>query len=229
MDYLPIQSGEQSDFSKIKIAVITPHQDYRRKRFLERLKYYVLRQTKKPNAFIIVDEKTNLAKDLTLRIKIGIDIAFESGCQVALIMEDDDWYHPTYIENTFKGWIEAGKPDLYGQGYTDYYNIISQKYTRLHHPKRASLMSTLINLQKIYNFKWPPDNKVFLDMDLWKQLKGKTYIPAKPIAVGIKHGIGNTGGSGHIENWYHYSNKDQNFSYLKSLIGEDVNFYRNFF
>jgi hypothetical protein len=212
----------------MKIAVITPHQDKKRSKFLNRLEHYISRQTRKPDSWIIVDDHTGMAKDLTLRIKVGIDRALESGCSGVLIMEDDDWYHSTYIETMLSNWEQAGKPDLYGQGYTDYYHIKVQKHTRLVHPGRASLMSTFIHLPAIYNFTFPANNYIFLDINLWKQLKGKTFTPAKPICVGIKHGIGITGGKGHDQDWKLY-NKDQDFSILRGLIGKDCDFYEQYF
>lgn len=228
MQSVQTQFGEPSDTSQIKVAVICPHQDKSRSKFLERLKYYISRQSHQPDAFIIVDDYTGLDRDLTKRIKIGIDRALESGCNLALIMEDDDWYHPDYIKIMIQIWIEQGKPDLIGQGYTDYYHIKVQKYVRLNHPGRASLMATLINLEKIYNMRFPADDYVFLDIMLWKQLRGKTFIPAKPIAVGIKHGVGITGGRGHDKNWNMYK-PDQNFEMLKTLIGQDSVFYENYY
>lgn len=228
MELVSTPYGDHYVISCIKAAVICPHQDKKRRRFLQRFKYYIERQTRQPDELIIVDDQTGMQQDLTKRIKIGIDRAFEAGCNIALVMEDDDWYHPDYIKHTINNWIEFGKPDLVGQGYTDYYHIGVQKYTRLNHPGRASLMSTLINLESIYDFKFPPDDHVFLDVKLWKQLKGKTFIPAKPIAVGIKHGIGNTGGKGHDRNWSMYQ-KDSDFSVLKALIGKDAEFYEQYF
>jgi hypothetical protein len=212
----------------MKIAIITPHQDKKRSKFLKRLEYYISRQTRQADSWIVVDDVTGLHKDLTFRIKVGIDRALESGCSGVFIMEDDDWYHPTYIESMLSNWEEAGKPDLFGQGFTDYYHIKVQKHHRLVHPGRASLMSTFIHLPAIYDFTFPANDYVFLDINLWKQMKGKTFNPVKPLCVGIKHGVGVTGGNGHNENWKLYR-QDYKFAILKGLIGKDSEFYEQYF
>jgi hypothetical protein len=96
------------------------------------------------------------------------------------------------------------------------------------HPGRASLMSTFINLSAIYGFHFPANDYIFLDINLWKQLKGKTFAPEKPICVGIKHGIWITGGKGHDQDWKLY-NQDHDFAILRGLVGKDSDFYEQYF
>lgn len=228
MESVQIRSGEQSDILRQKIAVITPHQDPKRKIFLNQLEKYISRQTIQPDNWIIVDDKTGLQKDITLRIKIGIDRAFESGCSIVLIMEDDDYYSTEYIETMLSNWNKLKKPDLLGIGYTYYYHIKIKKFHKLEHSGRASLMATLIHLPAMYRFKFPEDSFSFIDINLWRQLKGKTFNPIKPICVGIKHGIGNTGGIGHKTDWALYKD-DSDWKIFDSLLGSDSDFYKNIF
>ncbi len=211
------------------IGVVTPHQDSKRSLFLERLSIYINRQTLKPDHWIIVDHKEEtLAKDLTKRIRIGCEKAIELGCDVVLIMEDDDWYSPNYIETITKAWQIQGKPEIIGCDNTQYYHIKTGQTVELSHPKRASLMHTLISADGIKKIVWPEDSFVFLDIELWKQLKGKTFKTRDPIAVGIKHGIGSTGGKGHLETFKGYQ-PDPDFKKLRQMVGSDADFYINIF
>ena len=90
------------------------------------------------------------------------------------------------------------------------------------HPKRASLMNTLIKCDA--QIDWPKDEEVFLDLNLWKQLEGKTFNPAFMISIGIKHGQGLCGGRGHSS--MNYNNDDPDWDYLKKHVDpESFKFY----
>lgn len=206
----------------MKVGVITPHQKGDRSVFLDRLKMYIERQTVKPDKWVIVDHDTGLRKDLTARLRSGLNQCRD--CDLVLVMEDDDWYAPTYIERMRYEWVAAGRPDLIGIGETHYCHIGSGGHVLLKHPKRASLMSTGISTSATDRMRWPADDEVFVDIHLWCELGGKTFIPEKPISVGIKHGIGNTGGKAHNPNWSLYK-KAPNM--LASLIGSDAAYYHN--
>jgi hypothetical protein len=210
------------------IGVITPHQDFRRKMFLDRLRFYIERQTLKPDHWIIVDHKEDvLAKDLTKRIRIGCEKAIELGCDVVLIMEDDDWYDEEYIQTMVSAWESMGKPEIFGFEETQYYHIKQGLHVELHHPNRASLMNTLLTADGIKKIVFPEDSFVFLDIELWKQLNGKT-MTCWIGCVGIKHGIGSTGGKGHLETFKGYQS-DPDFKKLREMIGPDAEFYINIF
>jgi hypothetical protein len=210
------------------IGVITPHQDPKRKMFLDRLRFYIERQTLKPDHWIIVDHKEDvLAKDLTKRIRIGCEKAIELGCDVVLIMEDDDWYDEEYIQTMVSAWESMGKPEIFGFEETQYYHIKQGLHVELHHPNRASLMNTLLTADGIKKIVFPEDSFVFLDIELWKQLNGKT-MTCWIGCVGIKHGIGSTGGKGHLETFKGYK-PDPDFKKLREMIGPDAEFYINIF
>lgn len=162
--------------------------------------------------------------DLTQRVRFGIEVLKEAGCDCILIMENDDWYSERYIEIMVKAWENENKPDIFGTEYTYYYHLHKRAYNLLEHKGRASLMNTLISSSAVINF--PPDNEVYLDLVIWKELKGKTFKPVQPIALGIKHGVGLCGGNGH--NSMKYKNEDLNLSFLKSFVDIDsFNFYKN--
>ena len=83
-------------------------------------------------------------------------------------------------------------------------------------------MNTLISTKLDVN--WCDNNDIFLDLHLWNKHKGKTFTPETLISVGIKHGIGLCGGSGH--NRMVLTENDEDSKVLKSLVDkESFEFY----
>jgi hypothetical protein len=204
------------------INLITPHQPGPRDQFLKKLDRYISRQTVKPDEWFVVDHETGKEKDLTERVRVGLQMA--KYADLILIMEDDDWYSPDYIQVMADGWDAADRPKLIGIASTWYYHVGVNKFALLQHPNRSSLMSTGIAGTAVDQIKWPADEYIFLDIDLWRQLGGVAMTQTVPIAVGIKHGIGNTGGIGHRTDWKQYLD-DPNRDKLKQLIGTDEREY----
>jgi len=205
----------------MKIGVIIPDRNDRPK-FLEHCKLMLSKQTMQPT-FIEVVNFVNPTDnfDLTQRVRIGFD-RLKNLCHCVLIIENDDYYSENYIETMVNKWIELGKPDLLGTDYTYYYHIFKKQYRKLIHKGRASLMNTLINTK--LNVNWCDNNDIFLDLHLWKKHKGLTFTPETPISVGIKHGIGLCGGSGH--NRMVLTENDEDSKVLKSLVDkESFEFY----
>jgi hypothetical protein len=162
--------------------------------------------------------------DITARYKAGCQKLFDNGCTVVLFWEDDDWYASNYIETMVTRWIESGKPAAIGIGISTYYHIMTNRYFSIRHTGRASAMATLVT-KKVMDIQWPADNDPYLDIALWKQLKGKTFEPEKPICLGIKHNLGMVGGGAHQPDSGHYKIEDKDGSYLRSIVGRDFTFY----
>ena len=102
----------------------------------------------------------------------------------------------------------------------------NEKWFKINHVGRASMMSTCFT-EKILNAKWPANNYPYTDIELWRSMKGKTFMPPVPVCLGIKHGIGLVGGGAHDgETCGHYSNNDINGEYLKQITGTDFDFYQ---
>ena len=207
------------------IAVITPHHDAKRKPFLDRLRFYMSRQTMQPDLWLIIDEPTTIKPDLTYRVRVGCQRAIKAGATCILIMEDDDWYDPKYIEYMVTSWKNSGSPNIFGIGYTLYCHVFAQKQWFSPHSGRASLMSTLLTPAALYGFKWCDDTEIWLDMHLWKNIKGKTVEPSKLYSVGIKHGIGVCGGVGHNKSFSRYT-PDPNHAELRKHIKDDLQWYK---
>ena len=79
------------------VGVIIPDRGDR-PQFLKHLFFMLDRQTVKPDFIELVNYKAiSKAPDLTPRIRFGFDSLKKKGCDVVLIMENDDFY-PRYNE-----------------------------------------------------------------------------------------------------------------------------------
>lgn len=209
----------------VTVGVVVPTRGDR-PLFLERAKLMISRQTFSPDHLRIVDENSGMdGVDLAWRYQIGFTELFEKGCDVVFCWEDDDWYADDFIETMVNQWFIAGKPEIFGIGQSFYYNIFSNKYAVFNHHGRASMMATLVT-KAVLRLKWDLSD-AYLDAFLWKSLRGKTFLPAKPIAIGIKHGIGLCGGGGHSQDWARYNQDDKGFQKLDGYIGIDSVFYKS--
>jgi glycosyltransferase involved in cell wall biosynthesis len=182
----------------MKIALIIPTRGDRPK-FLKQCYHLISRQTLKADEVIVVDYAPKSGqKDLTQRYRYGVEQATKKGCDCAIFWEDDDWYHPTYLEWLIKEWKGQNKPMLFGVGETYYYNLAASSRLRMKHPGRTSAFCTLLRLP--YKGGWPADNYPYIDMHFHKtgQVKTINFPKERVLAIGIKHGVGMCGGGGHL-------------------------------
>jgi glycosyltransferase involved in cell wall biosynthesis len=166
--------------------------------------------------------------DITYRYRIGYDRLRNKNLDCILLIENDDWYHPKYIERMVEKWIELGKPDLCGHQYTVYYHVAKRAWLKLDHFRRSSAMNTLIKPD--LNFGWCVDHEVYTDLHLWMKsgLHGVTWMPLTHLCLGIKHAIGKTGGAFHSTYLNRFKNQDPNFDFLKQYMDfESFDFYTN--
>lgn len=186
------------------------------------------RQTRKPDVIELVnDAPLSGDKDITWRYRIGCERIFAKGVDVVLLIEDDDWYDATYIERLVGEWEKAGKPGIFGIGNTTYYHLGIKAYNEEIHTGRASAMSTLLT-KVVQNIQWAKDNYVWTDIDLWKKIPGKTVMFERLLSLGVKHGIGLTGGIGHNAKWGGYKHKDPDMNWLMNTVDQEAfEFYKN--
>lgn len=211
------------------IGVLIPTRGVERIRFEENYKRLLEDQTLKPDIIEIVnDEPLSQNVDVTYRYRIGIERLRDNGADVIVCWEDDDWYKWNYIEKMINGWVDSGKPDIYGIQSTIYYNIRLRKYAILNHKGRSSMMSMIISANANINFC--NDEYPYLDYYIYTTNAhlSRGFYPGKDIiCVGIKHGIGNCGGGGHSFRDY-YKSDDPKFEFLKKTIdGDSFEFYKN--
>jgi len=156
--------------------------------------------------------------------------AFSSGLvqgDACAFIEDDDWYHPKYLEVTSNA-LSSGY-DMAGEGQAVYYNVqwrVWSVHSNMHH---ASLCQTMVkaSLYPIVMRRCQEPNP-FLDVRLWKtECRKLVFPPQVPrLLIGIKgmpgrkgYGVGHTKLSGHA---------DPNLSALRGLIGDDAELYKGF-
>lgn len=212
----------------MKIGVCVPTRGDRPD-FLEFCRRRILQQTRLPDEIVIVDfAPVPGVGDLTLRYKTGCAELIRRGVDLIVFMEDDDWYHQTYIEIVEREYNRAKQPLIFGFMTTIYYHLFTQKRLFISHPGRASMFCTAISARafQLSNFEWCDDSYPYLDMHLWQRIKGVTVPMPYQLAIGIKHGIGMTGGGGHDPNWQRYvSEPDRDFAFLRNYVGADIEFY----
>jgi len=191
--------------SRSRLALITPTRGDR-PLFEKQYNNIIKNQTVQPDEVIIIDyPPISKEIDLTARYRKGITEATKRGCNIALLWEDDDWYHPDYIKWMISNWENQGNPDVLGVEETYYYHLKLNKLRYLPHPGRSSAFCILLKLP--YKHSYPPDNYLYFDLHLFKD-RAKRNLKTKTIkfngtiyAIGMKHGTGLTGGSGHKLNF----------------------------
>ena len=201
---------------------------------------YMARQTLKPDQWLVVDDylprtactmgqeviypaHTWKEGDMTLTKNLLEALQKATGDYI-LIIEDDDWYSPKYIE-TMVSYLK--EHDLVGEGRAKYYNIFNSRcmiHTNMEH---ASLCQTAFTKKLIPDIiKTVKDNitQKFIDIEIWKIDCKKIIFDGKNICVGIK-GMPGRGGIG-------YGHKDKmgkpdtrRFHLLKQWIGSDTTNY----
>lgn len=211
-----------------KIGVIIPCRGKERKEFVEFCLDQISRQTLQPDEILVVDEEPKSNKpDITYRYRMGFKELAGRGCNLMIVVENDDAYSKEYIETIYNRWKLARRPELIGISHTIYYNIFTQKWVRLEHKGRSSMMSLAVT-PAVNKIKWCPDEYSYTDMHLCKSLKGVYIDLEKPICVGIKHGIGLCGGGGHVTEWRNFDQQDIDYKYLSTLVDERaLSFYKN--
>lgn len=208
----------------MKIGVIIPDRGDRPK-FTEKCLEFISRQTLQPDFIELVNDKPkNKDVDVTLRYKLGYTRLSEKGADVIIFIENDDWYCDNYIKIMVSKWVEFDRPLMLGLNKTIYYHVNAKRYCELLHYGHSSAMSMVVAGKKYFDFG--KENNPFVDLYLWKKYKGLLFHLDKNINLGIKHGIGLSGGAAHDANWKGYKHEDLSGDYLKNIVGEnDYNFY----
>ena len=225
----------------MKIGVIIPTRGDR-PLFLKNCLRLIKNQTLQPyEVYFVDDPPTSDQCDITKRYRLGYDYFRNKGMDVLFFMEDDDWYHQDYLRQMVAQWVHCNKPELFGTNYTIYYNIRLFKYFTMRHTRRSATMSTMILPDM--DFDWCRDQEAYVDSHLWfcakhiksgKKLDGKVFRPEHEICVGIKHGIGKTGGENHTTFLHRYlgngATDDSTKIWLKKTVDfESFEFYSTYF
>lgn len=210
----------------MKVGIIIPDRNDRPD-FLGNCLRMIAAQTLRPVIVELVNDKPISDNvDITWRYKLGYERFWKHDVDVIALMENDDWYAPEYLEVMVNAWNNHGRPDIFGTAYTIYYHLKLRSYFKFNHDERASAMNTLLKPHLV--FPWCVDHEPFTDVYLWDTLKGVTFKPEKHISVGMKHGVGMSGGRFHTDRLHRFKESDNGFLEA-TLDKESFEFYTNLF
>lgn len=218
--------------NRVKVGVVVPTRN-NRPLLLAQCRKYIQRQTHVADHLFVVDyEPKKLPYDLSDRYRYGFE-RLSGMCDLIVLMEDDDWYPATYIEQLVRDWEESGRPDIFGYSKTIYYHIFVQKYAIMDHPGRASAFCTAITPRGAEMLQWDKIDPLWFDIGAWEHVteQGKAVamdVPGPKFpALGIKHGMAQGAGAGHRGSFYRgeRENVDFGMQFFKKHVGGDFRFY----
>lgn len=204
-----------------KFAILTPDRNDR-KELLQHCKEQVSRFHFKAKHYIINYTSDSEDCDIVPRIKRGIAQAKTDGHSWVVIAENDDHYPADYLDRIIP---YMATHDFIGDQNTTYYNLRNNTYSEFIHRGRSSLFTTSFRISALDGFNWPPDHSPYLDIKLWEYARKKRCKFLPLACVGIKHGIGKSGGSGHRKT---FQNSDPELKWLEANVDMDAfEFYKN--
>lgn len=159
----------------------------------------------------------------------GLDVC--DGWAIAII-EDDDWYHPRYLETMVKALTYRDRA-LAGEGEARYYNLRRRTWRQLGNRAHASLCSTILRTEVLRERLWricSSDSRPrMVDIALWQTDDiEKAVLPGRGLVVGIKGMPGRPGiGIGHRDDMA-MTRDDAVLSQLYQWVGDDVDAYRQY-
>ena len=205
----------------MNFAVIIPDRGDR-KQFFDHCLEQVAAFTLKPTfCYAVTYTPDSPEMDLTQRIKAGVQQAKDDGIDLVFIIESDDNYPANYFERFEPYFVNY---EFFGDDYSTYYNLKNKTYRTWHHPGRASLFTTGFKISALNQFNWPADNERFLDIKLWQYAQRRKRKFVDTGAIGIKHGVGRTGGKGHF---MRFKDVDVDLKFLREHTNGSFEFYKN--
>ena len=211
---------------KNKVAVIIPTCNPDRKPFVDYLEKRLAKQTRQPDMIIKIDyPNPNGHPDLAKRYREGCKRAFAQDMDLAIFIEDDDYYPLSYIESMADAWEKAGRPAVIGHNNTRYYHLGVKGYKvwgpMLHSSAHCTAVSQNAKLDVC------PDDHISFDISLWRANSNTVKVDIEPFPVSIKHGIGMTAGRVHTTKRYQ-QNMDPQLEMLQKWVDpESFVFYKS--
>ena len=159
----------------------------------------------------------------TLNLNIRTALPHIKGDKI-LIIEDDDWYGPSYIDTMSK---YLNVYDMVGEGFARYYHIQSSRFGRVTNRSHASFCQTGFTKQLIPTLEKAIPGDPYIDHRFWNLVKENKHIFLDPtdqlhLHCSTKGLKGRAGiGTGHIPNAICYTHEDINLSQLIHWVGPD--------
>ena len=140
------------------------------------------------------------------------------------VWEDDDWYHPDWLEKIS---IELPKAELVGEGLAHYFNVSSRRHNPLRNYKHASLRCSAMRDGAIDRFREILGTfSMYYDFKLWKAHENKRVFHSN-LTIGIKGMPGRPGiAVGHDPQ---KGRHDPEMKKLREWIGADADWYIDFY
>jgi len=208
-------------FKNMKIGVIIPTRGDRPemlKTAIEQMKW----QTLKPSYIHVLDfPPVEGVCDITKRYRLGYDFYRGKDFDLLALIEDDDFYRNDYLEVMANEWVRSGKPNIIGQTRTIYYHLKEKAWFIMNHTRRSSAMNTLVKPD--LDIKWGLDHDPYMDLKLWNQFYSKShhiFLPKDIICMGLKHGVGMSGGQFHSTYLDRFVNKDPNGEFYEIVTNQ---------
>lgn len=205
----------------MNVIALTPDRSDRPE-FLNLCKWQMKRQTVPIEHRIMDYHPESGMCDLTQRVRRGCQQAKKEGIDYVIIIENDDYYPPNWIENVLDVLKSSPPVDLAGIPGTTYYNMSTESWRSIGHGSNSSLFCTTISTS-INPKAWPRDSMVSLDLHLWRgarrvhKLKTNFFdVTKRPI--GIKHGVGKIVTPSHRRL---FRNRDLGFNYLRKITDKE--------
>lgn len=171
-------------------------------------------------AYIMNERPISGEVDLVWRIKEGVKMAKRDGFEFVIVIEDDDFYCEEYLLRLQDYW----NYDFVGFSTTTYYNIKMKTWQKFNHPGRSSLFCTGFRISALSDNFWNrmKDTERFLDVKIWEEANrsgAKVLLMPENPCIGIKHGIGMTGGKGHK---IALANHDPEMKWLRERVDQEA-------
>lgn len=231
----------------LPFSVITPTGE--RPGTLYLLKKYLERQTIQPAEWIVVDDGIAPSEAIvrgfpglkyhrrkpaddesghTLKYNLAAALGLATTGYL-IVMEDDDWYHPEYLETMLAGLKEN---DLFGLKETVFYNFPGRRWRKIVSRDNASLCVTGFTKKIIPDVidackrtrKWK------VDIGLWNWFNGKQAYSKKDsiFHIGMK-GLTSLrpGMTRDHKDSARLNQQDPELEFLKKHIGSDLDYYLN--
>ena len=207
----------------MKIGAVIPTL-YNRGELLDFTYDRMVRQTL-PLSYIEIIPSDGQEVDITKKYVKGLDKLFDKGCDLVFLIEDDDYYPLDYVERMSEEWLAQRKPSIMGLSKTIYYHVVANKYHIFDNISHCAAFTTLVSKEAKY-FGLCKDNYPYYDVRLWQNNLGVfTTLDNNPI--GIKHGIGKTGGNMHDPSRMRLDDND--LTIFNKIFDEDARtFYKGF-
>jgi len=190
-----------------KVAVITPTRGDR-PQLIRAWRKMMDYQTVRPDKVYLIDRKPKIeGEDQRERIHEGVELAKKDGITHIIIMEDDDYYPPDYIEKVLGAW---GTQHIIGGYYYPIYhlkdrnrvvyNMDMKMNTGIVAPPLNSTAFTVKFWDSFMqgDFAYTERN---LDLEMWKWAHEINtpykFIYDPDLMISIKHGIGKVAGGNH--------------------------------